>query len=112
MNGYLLISVVMLGGCGGGVSAQGGAPDSSWQVAVDASDAPSDGSSDAVGIGPIDANGLPVELPMKCEGKAAQISLKLPCALGQNLAEPGTMKPVFMCSNANWLALRETLPRV
>jgi hypothetical protein len=93
MNDYLLISAAVLGGCGGAVSAQGGVPGSSGQVGVDASDVPSDGASEVVGIGPIDASGLPVELPMKCEGKAAQITLKLPCALGQNLAGPGTMKP-------------------
>jgi hypothetical protein len=79
MKRLFLTGVALLAGCGGTMS-----------FSTDASDAGSGADMSAPvatipGVGPIDASGAPAEVVMTCAGKASQIALKMPCAVGFNI---------------------------
>jgi hypothetical protein len=108
--------VVLALGCGGrsenqgntgvgGGEAAGGSP----SVAV----AGSAGSVATPGVGPIDATGLPAELPMNCGGMTPPARLALPCKVGGPLNGqdgPGSLNVLECYDLAGGTALSDFIP--
>jgi hypothetical protein len=117
IKGTTKIAFVLLAlGCGGraenqvsagvgGGEAAGGAP----SIAVAGSSA----GGSTPGVGPIDATGLPAELPVACPGLASPPQLALPCKIGMSLSSaegPGSIN-VLECYELNGkTAFATTIP--
>jgi hypothetical protein len=111
------IAFVLLAlGCGGRAESQLSASAGGGEAAGGSPSTAVAGSSaggSAPGVGPIDATGLPTELPIDCPGMTSPPRLALPCKVGQALngrEGPGSYNALECYDPAGTTALSIIIP--